>query len=339
MTRPVGVVSGDVISDLGNKRLRRCLAAFLSSTLVVGVLVPFVDLPELSRERIERLPPHLAKVIVKRTPPPRPEPDKPVLAKVLQPKHPKKPEKPKLDVTPQKVKPVHEEKPLPPRKPQRPVTTQAEKEAVKKARQKAASTGVFAAQDVLADMRKTLASTTSQAVSRRITTAGGTAKAPEQDAAVLAASSRRTSGGLHGPVSMRMTQGASTLTKNDERVLIGDGDAGEADAGVALAETGRTGRQRIRSEASIRQIFDQHKGAVDALYRRALRHNPSLQGRVTVEVVIEPTGTISQCRIVSSDLGDDKLEARLMSRIRLINFGANQVGQQTVQYAFEFVPS
>ena len=89
----------------------------------------------------------------------------------------------------------------------------------------------------------------------------------------------------------------------------------------------------------IRRIFDQNKGAIDSLYRRALRKDPTLEGRVTVEVLIDPSGAVSECKIIESELEDEKLEKRLVTRISLIQFGEKRVQPQRVQYSFDFVPS
>ena len=67
-------------------------------------------------------------------------------------------------------------------------------------------------------------------------------------------------------------------------------------------------------------VFDRNKGALYALYGRALRDQPELQGKLVIEFKIEPSGEISSCRVVSSELNDPELEKKIVARVRLIRF-------------------
>ena len=44
------------------------------------------------------------------------------------------------------------------------------------------------------------------------------------------------------------------------------------------------------------------KGALDAIYNRALREDPTLQGKVVFEIKGGPTGEVLSCKVVFSDL-------------------------------------
>ena len=76
-----------------------------------------------------------------------------------------------------------------------------------------------------------------------------------------------------------------------------------------------------------------------SIYNRARRTNPSLKGKIVLEITILPSGKVSNVKIVSSELNDKKLESRLVSRIKLFNFGARDVKAVTVTYPIEFLPS
>lgn len=43
--------------------------------------------------------------------------------------------------------------------------------------------------------------------------------------------------------------------------------------------------------------------------------------------------------MVSSDLRNEDLESKILARIRLIDFGAENVGTTTLNYTFDFLPS
>ncbi|HEX2584234.1 MAG TPA: AgmX/PglI C-terminal domain-containing protein [Steroidobacteraceae bacterium] len=110
-------------------------------------------------------------------------------------------------------------------------------------------------------------------------------------------------------------------------------------AGMGPETRKGTGKKGGRDESEVRQILDSNKGAVYALYSRALRDNPDLQGKVVLEINIAPTGEVTGCRIVSSDLKDPELEKKLVARIKLIHFPPRDVDALTVSYPIEFLPS
>jgi hypothetical protein len=58
-----------------------------------------------------------------------------------------------------------------------------------------------------------------------------------------------------------------------------------------------------------------------------------------VKLVIEPNGSVSAVELVSSELGSPALERKLLSRIRLINFGSANVERTTLNYSIDFLPS
>jgi protein TonB len=113
---------------------------------------------------------------------------------------------------------------------------------------------------------------------------------------------------------------------------------GNNSASTTEAKKRQTRDKSARSEEDIRKVMDKNKGAIDAIYNRALRKNPTLEGKVVFKMVIEPNGRVSSASIVSSELEDPALERKLLSRIRLINFGAADVTQTTLNYSFDFLP-
>jgi len=75
------------------------------------------------------------------------------------------------------------------------------------------------------------------------------------------------------------------------------------------------------------------------LYSRALRDNPALQGKVVLEVTIAPSGEITQCRMVSSELGDPELERKLVARVKMFRFESRDVATMTTTKPIEFFPA
>src|SRR5690606_32557172 len=113
---------------------------------------------------------------------------------------------------------------------------------------------------------------------------------------------------------------------------------------IIAAEPGGKGSQSRsadslprRSEESIRAILDQNKGAIYAIYNRELRKDPGLEGKVTVNVVISAGGSVLSCKVVSSEMANQGLERKLVARIKLIDFGAQDVAETTFNYTFDFL--
>ncbi|OUS40642.1 hypothetical protein A9R00_04985 [Oleispira antarctica] len=94
-----------------------------------------------------------------------------------------------------------------------------------------------------------------------------------------------------------------------------------------------------RDMQSIRRTLERYKGSVYALYTKALRKNPELNGRFIFEFVILANGDISGLKLVSSELNEAKLEAQMLKKIGGIKFGAADHIPTAVQYTFSFLPS
>ena len=56
------------------------------------------------------------------------------------------------------------------------------------------------------------------------------------------------------------------------------------------------------------------------------------------EMTIEPSGEISELTLISSELADESLTRKILARIRMIRFDAEQVETTRVNYSFDFLP-
>ena len=117
----------------------------------------------------------------------------------------------------------------------------------------------------------------------------------------------------------------------------GDGGGGGTARGGTL-QRGGSGKAS-RSIEEIKLVFERNKGAIYAIYNRALRDDPALQGKVVLELKIAPSGEVVDCRIVSSELKAAELERKLLARIRQFDFGAKDVEQMVVTWPVDFLPS
>ena len=96
---------------------------------------------------------------------------------------------------------------------------------------------------------------------------------------------------------------------------------------------GEIGREEIE------RVFDRNKGAIYALYNRALRQNPALEGKLVLRLTITPDGKVTSCEVVSSELGDPDLEQKLVQRVLLFQFDAKDVETITTTKPIDFFPA
>lgn len=109
------------------------------------------------------------------------------------------------------------------------------------------------------------------------------------------------------------------------------------------AATSRTlnskGKKVSRTENEIERVFQKNKGAIYNIYNRALRKDPTLEGKVIVELTISPNGRVVECRIISSELSAPALERKIIARIKLFKFKPSAADTVTIKYPIDFLPS
>ncbi|MCH8059767.1 MAG: TonB family protein, partial [Proteobacteria bacterium] len=102
--------------------------------------------------------------------------------------------------------------------------------------------------------------------------------------------------------------------------------------------TGISGRAS-RSREEIELVFDRNKGLIFALYNRALRINPTLEGKLVLRLTIAPNGLVTFCEIISSELGDPDLERKLVQRVKMFRFEDKDVEPITTTKPIDFFPA
>lgn len=159
---------------------------------------------------------------------------------------------------------------------------------------------------------------------------------------------QRSNRSLLGEDSATRTSGGVVV---DDMVMNTDGGllAGHKSTEVESPLGGGTGPANSRGYGasldghrdmeSIRRIFERKKSSVYALYSQALRSSPELSGKFTFELTIQPDGSITQLRLLASELHEAELERSILARIQNIRFGAEDVLATPVQYKFVFLPS
>jgi protein TonB len=310
-------------SNTENATFFKITIGVLVLTLVFAAYVMITELPEVPRAEKERIPPQLAQIIQAKEPPPPPpqiEPEPEPVEEVPEPEVvPKElPPEPVVEKEPVKVEPE--------------VVELTEQEKVVQARETVKSKGVLQFADQLASMREQ--ANLDNLADTNMTEGGGQAEQTARN--VIAAPSVNTSGGIQtGNLTTNVgAQGSLEGRRNTEFVASSQGEA-------ALATKRVEEQQQVigsRNLDQIRQALDANKGAVYSLYRRALREDPSIEGKLTVRLVIEADGSLSSVELIDSELDAPELVAKLISRISLINFGQANVTRTELEYAYNFLP-
>jgi protein TonB len=315
-------------------RFQRILRINLVLCLLFSIAMPFLPLSERNEPIIEE-PPRLATLILEVKPvppPPKPKPvPKPLPTKVTQPEPkpvPKKAVAPQKTVTP--AKPVPQVARVTPVKP-----VQAKPLPVKPrvtARQQAEKSGLLALSDSLADMRQDTSSNLRK--TSQLSNSGGQARTTER--AILTSGTTRSSGGIQTASLSRNTGGGELASRSTTRVsspsgsAAGGGTPGNSDRGV---------RSAGRSIEEIQMVFDRNKGAIYSVYNRALRKDPTLQGKIILQLTIAPSGKVTRCELVSSELHDAALGQKITQRVKLFNFESKDVSEVTITYPIDFLPA
>jgi hypothetical protein len=221
-------------------------------------------------------------------------------------------------------------KKVPPKPVKVKVPTQAE--ITEQAKTKAKQSGLLAFQDDLASMRDD-ASINNLADTDTIKGAGASNQTQRKFIG------KKVAGNSGGVDTSRLTtnvgsKGELAGRKNTEYVAPSEGLASIAAKQIVTEDTVLGNRET----ESIRKVLDANKGAIYAIYRKALRSDPSLQGKVTVKLSIEPNGTVSKIELVFSELDSKGVENKLLNRIKLINFGEQSVTTTVLDYSFNFLP-
>jgi outer membrane biosynthesis protein TonB len=304
-----------------DRRFRKSLGTSLLVCLLLGLLIPFIDLPMPEPGAPIEVPERLARLVEQRLPPPPPP-----VREETQPEEPApvvEPEPVEMEQPPQD-KPMVAEAPTPTPQPQ--------------PRQRAESAGIIAFREQfsgLADNRPSAQlgadariSGAGQEASGRPERSMVTTQAPGSSGGInLASLSRGGGGGGGGPMAgVEVTRASSSIG--------GGGGAGRAAAGG-----GGGGASSGRTDEEIQIVFDRHKAALYRLYNRELRRDPTLRGQMVLRIRIEPDGRVSLCELQASDMRAPELSAQVLERVMTFNFGAKDVPPVTILYPIDFLPA
>jgi TonB family protein len=311
------------------RAFKRKVKITLGVILVLALILSFLPLPEPDPTVIEEIPQRLARLVIEQQPLPPPPPvvrEEPVPEEIVEPEP--EPER----VVEERVEPEPIPEPVP-----EPVDT------VQQARERASVAGLLPFAQELAALRENdnlerLGQTdlVDADVGLGGSGAPGPGAGPITERSLITSRVGSSSGGINTAGLSRNTGGgglAGRTTTQVESPVAGIGDGGGA--AVRSGDSDRASRSR----EEIERVFDRNKGAIYALYNRALRENPALEGKVVLRLTISPAGVVTSCEVVSSELGDPDLEQKLVQRVLLFQFEAKDVEAVTTTKPIDFFPA
>lgn len=282
-----------------SRRFRRILRPLLALLAILGIALPLLPVPQPSPLET-RVPQRLAQIMLRTQPKPKPVP----VAKVAPVQH-----------------------------------VAVRREAVPHPRQRdrlaheRAQRSIDALKEQLAALRQQMNVAPLQ--SRNLS--GAVRAAAHAERSLLTARAAAGSGGITSAhFSRGFGRGAGSLHGHDattvsSAILRGGVDARHPAAGA--------GGSAGRSAEEIAMVFDRNKGAIYALYERALRSNPLLQGKLVLQFTISPSGVVTRCHVLSSDLHDPPLERAIVARVLLFQFRPEKVDPTTATKPIDFFPA
>ncbi|MAG33255.1 MAG: hypothetical protein CL908_20450 [Deltaproteobacteria bacterium] len=287
---------------------RKSLAISLLVSIVLGLLLPLVDLPMPERWEVLEVQDRLTRLIREELPPP-------VAIKEAKPVAPSPTEEAEAPALAEQTRP--EANPAPAATPN------------------AASKGILAFREKFSGLAQ------NRAVDRlgsnaRISDSHETATGlPERS--MVTSQALGTSGGINVAALSRDTGGTGQRMGGVEVTQATSSIGAGGGSGRPLAGGGPS---LGRTDEEIQIVFDRHKAALYRLYNRELRKNPTLKGQMILRMTIEPDGSVSLCELKSTDMKSPELSAQVVKRVKTFDFGAKEsVPAVTIVYPIDFLPA
>ncbi len=289
-----------------DRRFRKTLAAVFLFVLSFTSLINIWVLPEKDEEEVVDIPEHLVKLVKKEQQIPKPQ------EKIVE----------------EKPREVAEDKPS---------DSKPRPSETARARKKAESSGVLAFKESFSDLLGD-ESTAKLGSAARISTQGSKASGDSSRNLIMAQATSSSSGISTSGLSRQVGGGGGNRIGGVgfSRVTsdIGSGGGGGSDRPLS------SGPGPSRSDEEIQIVFDRYKAALYRIYNRELRKNPVLKGKMMLRITIRPDGSVSSCKLESSDMDAPGLAKQILARVKRFNFGAKKgVPTITILYPIDFLPA
>ena len=302
------------------RKFKRLAGGMLLAALVVSLVWPFLPTPEPDPNEVVEVPERIAKLMLEQQvePPPPPPPE------------------PEPEPEPDDPEPVSEPEPEPERVVEE--TPPPEPEPVPDETEIAREQAQAALMPFAEDLADLVDQDLTDSIADDEPLTGSIGEAERNERSMITSAVGTSSGGINTASMSRNTGGTGIAGRSTTRVESDVAAIAQRQEAGGARRTGESDKGS-RSREEIELVFDKNKGAIFALYNRALRRDPSLEGKLVLRLTIAPTGEVTFCEIVSSELGDDELEQKLVQRVKLFRFEARDVEPITTTKPIDFFPA
>ncbi|MBI5889715.1 MAG: AgmX/PglI C-terminal domain-containing protein [Nitrosomonadales bacterium] len=297
-----------------DSRFRKTLGLVFLLVLCFNTLITFWKLPAPDENEVVEIPENLVRLVKKETPQPLPPENRP------------------------EEKPRETESKASGSGPKAPGTAEA--------RKKAEGSGVLAFKESFSDLLGG-DSGAKLGSAARISTQGGKASGNSNRNLVIAQAGSGSSGINTSGLSRQVGDGSGSgsggggrlggvgFSRVTSNIGSGGGGGGGGD-GRPLSD----GPGPSRTDEEIQIVFDRYKATLYRIYNRELRKNPLLKGKMMLRLSIKPDGSVSLCKLESTDMDAPELVKEVLSRVERFNFGAKAgVPTTTILYPIDFLPA
>jgi hypothetical protein len=204
-------------------------------------------------------------------------------------------------------------------------------------KEKVGKAGILAFRDKLASLAQDKAAPRLGAEARYVAASN---EGPASSHVMLATNNPGSSGGIDG-ASIGRSVGGGGGGGGGAITGLGVGKATSSIAGIGGGERplAKGGMGASRTDEEIQIVMDRYKAQLYRLYNRALRNDPTLKGQMVLRMTIEPDGSVSMCKLQSSDMNAPELADQVVNVVKTINFGAKDVQALTISYPIDFLPA
>ena len=306
--------------------------------LSAGSFLSSIELPKEERMIHVGVPERVAQFILENEAP------KPRVSQETIPKPKPRPKpKPKLE---QKVEREPTPKPKVQLKPEITEDKTPLTDSLNEARKKAENSGLLALSNELSDLMDT--TDVSAMVGGKISRVSGAESMAKIDTGILDVG-RETANAAVKVMGENFSSTISSTTLGAQKrvvvtptltaaVSVGS-DVMDQQEGPVRKKKSTASSGNFRTDEDISYVMDRNKGKLYSVYRQARRKSPGLKGRIVFDITILPSGKVSSVVIKSSELNNEKLESRLLARVKRFDFGEREGEPITVTYPVEFLPS
>ncbi len=305
------------------EKFRKLLGGIMLAALVLSIAWPFLPSSKPDPNDVIEVPERLAKIMLEERieppppPPPEPEPEE----EEPEPEEPDPIEEPEPEMVAEEPPPEPEPEPIP--------------DQTEIAREQAQAALMPFAEDLASLVDQDLVET--MADDRELT--GSVGEATRNERSMITSAAGSSSGGINTANMSRNTGGTGIASRSTTRVESDVAAIAQRQEAGGARRTGESNKGS-RSREEIELVFDKNKGAIFALYNRALRQDPSLEGQLVLRLTIAPNGQVTFCEVVSSELGNPELEQKLVQRVMLFRFEArDSVEPITTTKPIDFFPA